>query len=368
MKILTKEFKDVAKKILESVDTKSISTVTDVVELVTANGNLYFNVTNQEYYVSIKFPVGETDSLHATVNANLFLKLIDKTTSEYVELKVVNNTLVVKGNGDYKLPIISDNSTGEMVVLPTIDLDNIVAELEVPAETLNSLITYNSKEINKEAKNPAQSMYYMDDAGAVTFAWGACVNSFELSKPIKVLFKDRMVKLFKLFKSGDVHFEMAEDKISETITQVKVAFTAGNIRLTAITGCNNELLNAFPADKIRARATKEYPNNISLNKSDVATAVDRLLLFISTDAKPYSVMEFNADNVVIYDNNKEQKEIVPYESGTLAVPFEFKLDLSAFKRVVDSCSDSVRISFGEDKAIIVSVKDSIKNVIPRVKN
>ena len=181
MILKTEILKDVSQKILSSVDAKSVSTLTEIVELNTIDDYLYFNITNQEYYVSVKFKMDSPETLHAAVNANLFLKLIDKTTTPNIELSVIDNTLVVKGNGEYKIPMNADGE-GNLGFLPTIELNNVVAEMDIPAETLNSLITYNSKEIQtKIISKPVQQMYYIDEQGCITFTQGACVNNFTLT-------------------------------------------------------------------------------------------------------------------------------------------------------------------------------------------
>lgn len=48
-------------------------------------------------------------------------------------------------------------------------------------------------------------MYYFDKDGALTFTSGACVNKFTANVQSKLLFNDRLVKLFKLFKDASVH-------------------------------------------------------------------------------------------------------------------------------------------------------------------
>ena len=60
-------------------------------------------------------------------------------------------------------------------------------------------------------------MYYVDNEGAITFTSGACVTKFDLAGDIKLLFNQRLVKLFKLFKNTKVHFTVGNTNISEDI-------------------------------------------------------------------------------------------------------------------------------------------------------
>ena len=63
-----------------ALDSSELSVITETLELKTEENILYMNVTNREYYVSVKIDIDENESFHATVNAGLFLKLISQIT------------------------------------------------------------------------------------------------------------------------------------------------------------------------------------------------------------------------------------------------------------------------------------------------
>ena len=141
------DLKDVCNKILSAVDSSELSVLTETLELKAENKILYMSVTNREYYVKVKLDLGEDVSFHVTVNANLFLKLISQTTTDTVEITIDNNTLVGKGNGIYKLPLIYDND--KLLELPEIKINNVTSEFDISGDALVSILTYNSKEIAK---------------------------------------------------------------------------------------------------------------------------------------------------------------------------------------------------------------------------
>ena len=75
MILQTKEFKQACSKILSAID-NSATGVTELVELCSSNNSLYLNVTNNEYYMSVVFPLTTVEeNFKATVIDNLFLKL-----------------------------------------------------------------------------------------------------------------------------------------------------------------------------------------------------------------------------------------------------------------------------------------------------
>jgi len=371
MLLNTKEFKNICNIILNAVDGSELSNLTETLELKTIGRVLTLSTTNKEYYASVRFELEHEENFHAAVNANLFLKLIGAITSETIELTIQGTTLHIKANGNYKLPIITEND--KVMEIPVITIENKTLEMNIPSSILDSIVTYNSKQlaIGSVAK-PVQKMFYIDNQGCITFTTGACVNSFELEKPFALLLNSRLVNLFKLFKNTLVRFTLGYDPISETIIQTKVAFETDTITLTAITGCDDKLLSQVPVNAIRGRANKEYDNVVVLNVTAVIEAINRLLLFSAgygskENLKPYSLFEFVDGKVTIYDTKKENIEILDYQNGTrLANNYSMTLDLIEFKKVLDNCTEQyITLNFGDHKACVVT-RGAIKNVLPEV--
>lgn len=370
--IRSEDLKDVCSKILTAVDSTELSVVTETLELIADGEVLTVGVTNREYYAEVKFHLDEPQKFHATVNANLFLKLVSQITTDTIELYLENNALVVKGNGTYKLPLIFDGE--ELLTLPKISIENETASFPISAEILNSILQYNSKELAKgTAVKPVQKLYYVDELGAITFTNGACVNSFTLPQPIKVLFNNRLVKLFKLFKDGSVKFTLGYDAISEDIIQTKVRFESDSVVITAILSCDDTLLSSVPAKAIRSRANEEYPYSVSLNKAALVQAISRLTLFNNNHGavvRTAGIFEFGPTEVVIYDAHKENKEILHYVNETSNVEdvYTMGLNLIDLKTTLDTCNDSyICMNFGDGSAAVIP-RGNVKNVIPEAKN
>lgn len=370
MVIRTEELKDVCSKVLTAVDSSALATITETLELVVKNQALYINVTNKEYYVQVKLPVIEEVEFHATINAVLFLKLISQTTTENVELLIKDNSMIVKGNGTYTFPLIYQDD--HLLELPEIEIHNITNQFNIDSNILKSILNYNSKELNRGiATKPVQKLYYIDHQGAITFINGACVNSFNLTEDVKVLLNNRLVKLFKLFKDGDVAFTLGYDEVTPDVIQTKVRFANDTISLTAILSCDDTLLNSVPVKAIRARANDIYPYSISINRNVLSQALNRMLLFNSGTENSddnYNQFEFFSDKVIIRDSNKANSESVDYTNTTVSSlvdsSYVAAFNLNNVKSVVDNFSEPyLNIHFGNEEAIVIT-QGNIKNVIP----
>lgn len=366
----TQELRNVTDKILMAVDTSEISTITETLQLEMVDETLTIAVTNKEYYATVKIYVGYREDFYATVNANLFLKLIAQTTSEEIELTTNDKYLLIKGNGSYKLPLIYDDD--ELLTLDKIEIYNPTCDMEISSSILQSILKYNSKELSKGIiSKPVQKYYYMDEQGCLTFTTGACVNKFTLPKPVKLLLNAKLVKLFKLFTEDNVKFTLGYDSLSNNIIQTKVRFEDSKISITAILSCDDTMLNSVPVNNIRGRADAIYPYSITVDKNLLMQAINRLTLFnknIKVSGSNVATFIFNSSNVEIRDSREENLEIINYLNSDKALednPYEAKLDLNDIKLTLSICDEStLTIKFGTGGAFVIA-RTNILNVIPQ---
>ena len=366
MVLESKSFIDACSDILTAIDNKNASLFTETLELVASGNVLKMNVTNREYYVTVTFDLEEEVTLKAAVNAKLFLSLISKITSETIEITAEDNFIKIKGNGDYKLPMIYNN--GELMSLPVIDIQNVTNDMNIDSTVLQSILTYNSKELLRGiAAKPVQKYYYVDEHGAITFTSGACVNNFTLEKPIKMLLSDKVVKLFKLFKdSNSVHFTIGQDAITDDVIQTKVRFSADNIILTAKLS-DSSLVSSVPVDAIRGMATKDYVYSVVLNKAELLQALSRLMLF-NEGTKNYGKFDFTKDSVTISDWSSDNKETVTYsnEVPTLET-YSALLNTDNLSLIISGCDEEyITLCFGDGKAFSC-VQPTVTDIIPELK-
>lgn len=369
MIIRTEILQESCAKILNAVDSNVLSAVTETLEIRNEGKQLSMSVTNREYFVRILFGDNIEDEIHATVNANLFLKLISKITSETIELYTDDKSLYVKCNGDYKLPLIYDGD--KLLELPTISIENVTETFDVDSSILHSIVNYNSKELGKGTiSKPIQRLYYVDSEGAITFTTGACVNKFSIDMTSKLLLNDKLVKLFRLFKDTKVKVTVGHNKLSEDTVVTSVRFEAPSITIDAVLSCDDSMAVSFPVSGIRGRADTIYPTTISINKELLLQAVERLMLFSQAASKSdlsLSIikLEFNNDSVVVVDRKGVNSEAIPYTTPLdNEVKYEALIDSSDLTKTLASATNQiVTIGFGNEQAFVVS-EGLVKWVIP----
>lgn len=365
MIIRCEELQKICSKILFAVDTSNNSIITETLEIYTENNYLYMSITNREYFVKVRLDIQEEIEFNATVSADVFLKLISKMTTETIEFSINDNCLIVKGNGTYKLPMIYENDI--LLKLPEITIKNVTSQFDVSKHIFNSIVNYNSKELNKKhiISNPVQSMYYIDEKGCITFTTGACVNKFTLPTTIKILLTDKIVKLFKLFSHDIVHVDYGKDALSNGMVQSKIKFYTDDIELTAIINSDDNMINSVPADVIRDRAFDTYDYSIVINKKMLSDAIDRILLFVNNTIGFYGNFNFTKNQLILSNDAGNNSEIITYENLVdNLTDYTAVFDLADLKLIISEIkSDYITMSFGDNQAAVIIDKD-IYNIIP----
>lgn len=372
MIVKTEEFKEACQTILLALDTKEVTLYNEALELVANGSVLNLNVTNRQYYVTVKFNLSSPTQFRASVKAKTFLSLVSKITTEYIELLVSDRTLKVKANGEYTFPIIFNNSV--MLELPQINLGVITNSFSINSNILLSILSNNSKELTRGAEviknsqsRTAQPYYYIDEFGAITYTTGACVNTFTLPSPIKMLLDDKSVKLFKLFKGNTtIDFKMSQVALSETLTQTVLQFSTDKVILNTIMP-ESSLISSVPAITIREMANKSYPYNVVLSKDDLLEALNRLSIF-NEDSKLLIKVTISGDNLVLQSLTDDFIETLKTSGGsTVSEDYSFYLILKNLKLILDGYAEQyITMGFGDKKAIVFKKQD-ITDIIPEPK-
>lgn len=372
MILKTKTFQEAANKILVAV---GLDRSAANLELAAKDTALYLRVTNREYYVAVKFELDAPTVFRAVVDANLFLNLISGINTEEFELTIKDTYVAVKaGKSSYKVAMIYEND--QLMRLPVIklDADQITVSMPISSDILMSILNVNGKEVQKAKKldvNELQRYYYVDETGCFTFTTGACVNSFSLEKPIKLLLTDKVVKLFKLFNS-DVWLSYGHLVNADNSLQPIVVFQTEDVyvatRLLNDETCIHKI--KAPCDAMKNLIKETYDHNLVLSASDLSAAIGRLLMFHKNSSAKADLsfvpatVTFNNTDFTISDISGDNVEVITIENGS-STPGEYTMgvNLIDLKSVLDSCkNEHITMNCGNKKSIIIN-RGTISNVI-----
>lgn len=369
----TKLFQESANKILIAAE---LDKTAANLEIVTKDNVLYLNVTNKEYYVSVKYNIEASEDFRAVVDASLFLNLIYGISSETFEIIIKDNYILVKaGKSNYKLAMIYEND--EIMTLPVLKLLNKTVEMTVDKDILHSILNINSKEIAKAKKalvrSEAQTLCYIDQNGAFTFTDSACLNSFTLEKPIKLLVNDRIIKLFKLFNTNPT-LSFGYDLATNGTTKAKLVLETENIYLAALINCEDRLLDRIqkPYNATKRYFAATYPSNFVISTNVLSAAIARLMLFSKNSGESTAqvipaTFVFKGDEIIIQDKqNNTEIVVVENEDSYLVDNYSMTLNLIDLKTILDSYkNEHVTINCGNSQAVVIT-KQNISHLLPEM--
>lgn len=373
MIIQTKEFKDVANTILTAISAdKNVANV----EIVAKDKAISLNATNKEWFISVKYNLTEDINFRAVVNANAFLGLITGITAETFEVEAGKQDLTIKvGKSSYKIPLIYDNNQA-LMTLPVIKLINDTVSMSISNDILMSILNVNSKEIQKtKGIDPAnidelQKLYYLHEDGCFTFTTGACVNTFKLEKPVKLLLSDKIVRLFKLFKT-DVNFRYGTDALSNGFLQSKAVFYNDTTYLAAIVNSDDVMLRKIqgPINLIKQFMADNYQNRVILSAAELSSAINRIITFNKNCNKDLNTFElkgiftFSGDDMIIADESGNVEYVKTNTGSITDESYSMKLSLTDLKFVLDSCkNEAITLNCGNHRSVVL-VRGDVTNVI-----
>ena len=376
MLLKTSYIKSVSSDILVAVDTTDVLNTSDTLFMYEKDGKLYTTVSNGEYVVTVKIADNAETDFRVAVNAKMFLKLISQTTTEDIDLSVSGNTLVIKGNGVYRLPIVT--GTDGNFEVPDICADTINTEISIDGDVLCNIIRYNSRQISDPSKirSPLQSLYYIDENGSITYTTGATVYNFLLDKPISLLLTGKIVKMFKIFKGISAVVRVGHQTVDDqTLKVLFVESVDGSVILKSIVSSSDALVKSFPVPAIRGRATYAYPYAVNLNRVDLLQSVNRMQIFTSgtgglSSHQPIAKFTFKEDGVEISDefnddDASKNRDFVKYMNApNNSLNESFILNLKDVEDVLSTSSEPwVTVEFGNSPAVVFK-RGNVVDVVP----
>lgn len=371
IKLKTELIKDLTNKINKGLENERTIRVSELLELKVENNKLFMAVTNTQFYLSIELTdnLNTTDKLHVTVDADSFIKLISKTTTNEIILEERDGNLVFKGNGEYIFPLELDKD-GQIKTLPLIKINEQIT-FEISGDTLYSIYSFGSNElVNDVPVDTVQKYYYVDNLGAITYTESPYINNFKVNVDFKVLMNDRLAQLFSLFRGQKVQVGISKE-LDNNLYQNKISFTCNNIHLVSYLP-DDTMVNKYPSNECRNLQDNPYPGKVTINRINLANALDRLNIFSSKEGnvvyKKVGKLTFNADGLEIMSIMDKNKEFIPYEDKVNFTPYVCYMNLTQLQRHSKANAETnIEVNYGNELSLMFS-KDNYNQIIVEMEN
>ena len=375
MKLNIQELKDIMTKISLAVEKTKINPKSGWIELETKNNNLNFKVGSYDYYLetSIDTQKETNEEIHVTILAETFIPLIAKLDTEYAEFMVRENTLVVETEiNTYTFPILKDGD--ECKCVDKIKFEQTkYEEIKINGEDLSTVASVNAKGlVDVVFKKDIQQFVYVDNQGALTFTENMYVNNFKniVVGEFKFLLNITQAKLLEIFKNEktvEIKIEQKPTFEGEPTNTNKIQLQTKGIILILITQ-NEDVVNKFPAIKLRALAENKEQTHIIIDKKKLDKALARLMVFdkkFDITVMDYSKLVFKENELELVSIKNKNNERIPYINSQNAIYHESIIRFADLvKQLKTITSNELDISYGSRPAIVLN--GNVQQIIPEI--
>ena len=330
--------KDAVNKAIKGAGFNNLIPITSMIGIKLEGGKLRLFTTDMTNTLCIIIDKVSGVDMDITVDADKFGKLIAKTTSEDIELIVIDDVLFVKANGTYKIPLISDEEG--LVTFPALS--------ETKGKTTNVKLTsimqaynINKSALAKTLENPALTGYYCGDMVISTDANVITFNDFKMFEQDEpLLISPQLMQLLTLNKQEDI--KLIADKTLLT-------FIADDM---VVQGAVMEGIEDFPADDVKAYLDEAFTSSCKVPKDLLLATLDRLALFIEPYDKNGAYFTFGRKGINIHSKKDASTEIINYVESKNFEPFMCCVDIPMLKEQLQANpDDTVKICYGNENAL-----------------
>lgn len=340
MKISTERFKSAVSKSIKGAGNNNLIPITSMLGIKSDSGNIMLSTTDgTNNLVVIIDKVQVEEDFDITVQAEVFGKLIAKITSDSVDLQIKDNVLIVKANGTYKIPLVSDEDG--LVVFPIIPTNIDDKALTVKLTTLQNIYNINRLSLATTFENPFLTGYWVGDMVISTDANVICLNDIDaIGTANGMLINPQMVSLLTLNTQEDI--EMQTDGKN-------LVFKTSDV---IVTGPQLAGVNDYPVDAVKGYLGEAFPSMCKVPKALLISALDRLALFIEPYDMNGAYFTFGRQGINIKSKKSSSVEVISYTESKDFKSFICCVDIPMLKTQLEAYpEDVVTLWYGLDNAI-----------------
>jgi hypothetical protein len=338
MKVVTSRMKEAVNKAIKGAGFNNLIPITSMIGIKLSDGKLRLLTTDMTNTLCIIIDKVSGVDMDITVDADKFGKLIAKTTSEDIELIVIDDVLSVKANGTYKIPLIADEEG--LVTFPALS--------ETKGKTTNVKLTsimqaynINKSALAKTLENPALTGYYCGDMVISTDANVITFNDFKMFEQDEpLLISPQLMQLLTLNKQEDIKL---------IVDRTLLTFVADDM---VVQGTVMEGIEDFPADDVKAYLDEAFTSSCKVPKDLLLATLDRLALFIEPYDKNGAYFTFGRKGINIHSKKDASTEVINYVESKNFEPFMCCVDIPMLKEQLQANpDDTVKICYGNENAL-----------------
>ncbi len=338
MKLKTSELQDAVTKVYKGVGNNKLIPLTSLINILVNENTLLLTSTDSVNYFTVKIDDVESEDFEVSVNADMFTKLVQKMTSETINIEVMDNYLMVVGNGKYKIDLLIDEN-GEPAKFPSNDSGEPVRVGAIKTDIVRNIIANGKASLAVTNDVPCLTNYYCGENVVTTDRYKICqvgTKLFEMAH----LISPAVMELLSSFSVDTITYYEGEKAFS---------FDSEHEFLYApfVDG-----VEKMPISAINSLVSSEINSMCRLPKAPLIAVLDRLALFVSPYDKNGIYLTFSEKGLSISSKKSNGNELIEFVSTENFKDYSCCIDIEMFRSQVNTISaDNVDLYFGAEVAV-----------------
>lgn len=354
--ITTAILQEMVSRAVKGASQNKLIPLTSLMSIVLADKKLTLTTTDASNYLYIVREGVEGDEFNVTVQVEQFSKLVSKITSETTTLELVESTLIVTGNGTYKIELPLDEG-GQLI-----DFPNPVASLSIdtPAVKLNlatikTILSANKSALATTMEIPVYTNYYVGDSVISTDTNKICGFNEKIFADAILIAPEFM----------DLLDNMTAEVVEAYVTDDFTLFASADC---VVYGPRIEGIEDFAIDAVSELLNEDFESTCKVNKADLLSALDRIDLFVGVYDNRAIKLTFTDKGLDISSKQSNGVETLQYIDSKNAKPYTCSVDIGVLiSQVKPNSADSVELQYGNSKSIKI-VDGKVTQIIALLEN
>lgn len=355
IKLKTEVLKNMLNKAVKVCSFNNMLPLTSLVEIETNEKGLSVKTTDNITTFIITEAVEGLTPARVVVDANIITALVNKITTEEIELIISEAALTITGNGVYNLEIRVDES-GEVVKLPAIDQELInSANKEFDFKGITEKLKVCKPAIPETDDQKEFNNYYLKDIVLAT-------NVYKISA-IKNVDSMTNEELFIPAEFGKILIELDYAKANYNRSDKSLVIVGENFVIS--TTMYGEF-DKFPLEDVKRVVEQPYKYSAVIKKKDLSALADRLTLFVAAYDGGSVDFVFTPNGLKVTNQKKTCDETIEYVSKNVSDLVELPciINIEYFKAQLDVLpSDEIEFRFGGSDTSLAMVDGAITQVV-----
>ena len=352
LKVKTFVLQSLLTKAVKGASMNKMIPLTNLMSIKVTDGKLMITTTDATNYLYVAVDYEGDEDFEVVVMADIFVKLISKLTSEYVELSVTDDILTVVGNGEYKIELPL-NEEGSRISYP-----NPIADFKpkysfrIKRDDVQKILMTAKASLSTKTDALCYTGYYIGDEIVTTDTEVMCGISRKLGFTNPVLIFPSTVDLLDLMTDAEIDCSVDDNN--------GILFKTGNC---TVCGKVMDCVDDFQIDVISELLEQDFDSSCVFSKLELLQVLDRVSLFVGAYDKNCVYLTFTENGLLVQSKQTNSSETLKYMSVSNFKSFTCCIDVEMLKTQIKAYTDDkVEMQYGRDNAIKLVDGDTVQIV------